>query len=749
MMNVPQVYTPANNVYYQDTTTNQSFMKMHYFLKARGIKHNKFFLGIYDAGLMGVDPRDPTLSLQMKMRILKECMSNFWYFIREVVRIPEEGGVVGSGKRYELSRGNLAMNYMFIHNINQFVEFPRQHGKTVSALCWYLWVFNFGAKNTRIIFANKKHDDSKGNLRTLKNLRSTLPDYLKIETTIGPDGKYIKVPNTMETLQHPRNNNLITTLAGARTPALAEGAGRGATVAIQYYDEFAFLPYNDIVYAAAAPAFSKASENAAKNNSPYGMLITTTPGDLTTREGQFADRMRNNATEWDESLYDLTDKQLKSLIDSNTSSTFMHIRYTYQMLGNGPKYFDKMIRELNKDWSKIRREVLLEWSKSSENSPFNREDLDIIEAQVKEEPISILRFGKAGQFVMKFWDSISVSSSYPPIIGVDVSSGIRKDASAITVIDSQTTKVLATFKSNFITMPELADLLYNFITTYARNAICVVENNGGFGSSVLQMLLRTNIKKNLYYEIKDKIIEEQFDGVSNVKKTSKKCKVYGATSSFQRRNELIEILHQRVQHHRDKFATKELYDELCTMVVKSNGKVEHSDDAHDDLVFSYLWALYVFYHGKDLATRFHLMKTEIFTDDHYEETSYNLEEEYIDNDILTPSTFGDATEDSVQMVDAQLEVLNPKATMSFEEFRTKELIDDLKCLEILKQTKDGRIAISKAHLVPLDRLEKTYNGNHIDISNDICKLWYGDYDIESSEKSIYTGNLSDNFKKIK
>ena len=641
------------------------------------------------------------------------------------------------------------MNYMFIHNINQFVEFPRQHGKTVSALCWYLWVFNFGAKNTRMIFANKKHDDSKGNLRTLKNLRSTLPDYLKIETTIGPDGKYIKVPNTMETLQHPRNNNLITTLAGARTPALAEGAGRGATVAIQYYDEFAFLPYNDIVYAAAAPAFSKASENAAKNNSPYGMLITTTPGDLTTREGQFADRMRNNATEWDESLYDLTDKQLKSLIDSNTSSTFMHIRYTYQMLGNGPKYFDKMIRELNKDWAKIRREVLLEWSKSSENSPFNREDLDIIEAQVKEEPISILRFGKAGQFVMKFWDSISVSSSYPPIIGVDVSSGIRKDASAITVIDSQTTKVLATFKSNFITMPELADLLYNFITTYARNAICVVENNGGFGSSVLQMLLRTNVKKNLYYEIKDKIIEEQFDGVSNVKKTSKKCKVYGATSSFQRRNELIEILHQRVQHHRDKFATKELYDELCTMVVKSNGKVEHSDDAHDDLVFSYLWALYVFYHGKDLATRFHLMKTEIFTDDHYEETSYNLEEEYVDNDALNPSTFGDATEDSVQMVDAQLKILNPKATMSFEEFRTKELMDDLKCLEMLKQTKDGRIAISKAHLVPLDRLEKTYNGSHIDISNDICKLWYDDYDIENSEKSIYTGNLSDNFKKIK
>ena len=467
-----------STVYYQNTTENKSFMKMHYFLKARGIKNNKFFLLIYDAGLMGINPRDPNLPQQIKLRILRECMTNYWYFIREVVRIPEEGGAVGSGKRYELSRGNLAMNYMFVYNINQFVEFPRQHGKTVSALCWYLWVFNFGATNIRMIFANKKHDDSKANLRKMKDIRAALPDYLQMESTIGPDGKQVKVPNTAETLQNPINRNLISTLPGARTPSLAEGAGRGATVAIQYYDEFAFLPYNDIVYTAAAPAFSKASENAEKNGVPYGMLITTTPGDLTTREGQFANKVRLNATDWDELFYDYSFTQLKALIDSNPDSNFIHIRYTYQMLGNGPKYFDRMVKDLQKDWTKIRREVLLEWAKTADNSPFNREDLEIIESQVKEEPQSVLRFGKAGQFVMKFWDHIERGSTYPPIIGVDVSSGAFKDSSAITVIDSQTTKVIATFKSNFITMPELADLIYQFVSRYAKNAIVCIENNG-------------------------------------------------------------------------------------------------------------------------------------------------------------------------------------------------------------------------------------------------------------------------------
>jgi len=167
-----------------------------------------------------------------------------------------------------------------------------------------------------------------------------------------------------------------------------------------------------------------------------------------------------------------------ALIAANPDSDFMHIRYTYQMLGKGADYFDNLVKLLQKDWVKIRREILLEWAKTADNNPFNREDLEIIESYVKQEPKYTLFFGKAGQFQMKFWDTIPMNSMYPPIIGVDVSSGVHKDASAITVIDSETTKVLATFRSNFITIPELADLIVQFITNYARNAICNIENNG-------------------------------------------------------------------------------------------------------------------------------------------------------------------------------------------------------------------------------------------------------------------------------
>ena len=66
-------------VYIHETTTNNSFMKVHHFLKAKGIKNNSFFLSIYDPDLIGVDPRDPSLNQVMKMKILRECMVNYWY----------------------------------------------------------------------------------------------------------------------------------------------------------------------------------------------------------------------------------------------------------------------------------------------------------------------------------------------------------------------------------------------------------------------------------------------------------------------------------------------------------------------------------------------------------------------------------------------------------------------------------------------------------------------------------------------
>ena len=604
------------------STTNQSFLDMHYYLKNKGIQNNDFFLALLDSGLAGVDPRDPNLPAHMKARILQECRLNYWYYLREVVRIPVQGGTVGSGARYKLHRGNLAMNFLFILNFNMFVEMPRQHGKTIAAVCRYLWIYNFGTSNSEIMFMHKDHSGSKGNLKTLKNIRDALPSYLQMSSNIDINGTKLKVPNTVVMIQHPFNNNKINTYPSARTKDAANNLGRGATIPVQYYDEFAFMPWNEEVFMAAVPAFSKASENARQNNAPYGMLITTTPGDLLTNSGIYAYEIRNKATPWKEEYYDMSYQELIGLRDSNNQSNMFLVSYTYQQLGSGQDYFKRMVVEMQSNWAKIRREVMLEWAETATDCPFAQEDLDIIKLHIKE-PIRTIFFGKFRQYQFNIYEDLDLS--YPPIIGVDVAGATFNDSSAITVIDSRTTRVCATLNCNFIPADDLAQVIYELVTKYMPNAIINIERNGGFGSAVIQRLVKTSVKKNLYWEIKDRVVEESYNG-TRVQKQNRKVKVYGLDSTKSVRARLVEILMERAMYHKDKFVAPIILEEMRAMQVKKNGKVEHSDRSHDDQVFSYLMALYVWYDGHNLIENFGIRKSTIKTDTDEDIESVEIED---------------------------------------------------------------------------------------------------------------------------
>ena len=149
-------------------------------------------------------------------------------------------------------------------------------------------------------------------------------------------------------------------------------------------------------------------------------------------------------------------------------------------------------------------------------------------------------------------------------------------------------------------------------------------NKNGFGVAVVQRLCKTSVKKNLYWEIKDKVIEEQYDGTRNIKRTAK-VKVYGTDSNKQVRARLIEILYDRVRYHKDKFIIPILHQEMCGLQIKKDGRVNHSDNTHDDNVFSYLMALHVWYEGHDLLERYGIRKNTIKTDEDVEMIEGDIE----------------------------------------------------------------------------------------------------------------------------
>ena len=478
------IYTPNSQQpqylkpYYQYSTTNRSFVDISNYLKAIGIKNYKFMLVLYDPDLAGIDPFDPNLSIAMKAKILKEIQRNYYYFIREVVRVPASG--YPQGVRYQLNRGNLAYNFCAMYNLNTFFEMPRQVGKTMAAVVRYLWVYNFGTSSASLLFMNKQHPDAKRNLDSLKAVRSLLPSYLQMDQEYSVmSGRKKKLPATVTVIQHPFNKNIIRTCPSARNAMAAANLIRGQTITNLWLDEWAFTKFNDVIYVNGVPALMKAFENAARVNAPYGVTITTTAGILATEEGEYAFRMIQNATVFSEAWYDLRYDEIMDIIHNNMNSNYVYIRYTYKQLGLGEEWFYKVCKEMEWNMVAIRREILLEWIDTPENSPFSQDDLEALRAMVHEPINTLLVLNK---YNLNIYDTIPVSMTGipidPPIIGVDVSGGYKRDYTAISVIDSKTTKYIAGIKCNYMSIPDTARVIIWMIRTMMPNAVVNIERNG-------------------------------------------------------------------------------------------------------------------------------------------------------------------------------------------------------------------------------------------------------------------------------
>ncbi len=684
----------TTTIYYQMETTNRSFLNMHYYLKDIGIQHNKFMLVLFDRDLAAVDPHDKMLSFTAKSKVLREVVVNYWYFIRECVRIPESGGTVGGGKKYELNRGNMALSFCMLFNINTILEMPRQIGKTVGVAVWLLFLYNFGTTNSVMALLNKRMDDSKNNLQLIRNIREALPEYLRMSKFYDQSGKQIKRPDRVETMEHPSNKNKLLTFPQAKNAVAAANLLRGRTIPIIWGDEWAFIPYNKIIYTNMVPAFNTASRNAKMNHSHYGILLTTTPGVLTTDEGLAAYHMEEMATPFSEQWYDLDLQELQDKLDSNPNSTFVYIRYTYQQLGKDEKWFKETCRLMELEWADIRREILLEWAEASTNCPFSKDDLEIIRALVHDPIMKIPVLN--GKYEINLYESADLKR-YPPIIGVDVSGGYNRDSSAITIIDSKTTRVIADFNCNYISITDLARVIYELVTRYMPNAVVNIERNGGFGASLLQQLLPTDIKHNLYYEIKDVVCEESFSIGGRVQRTTKRVKKYGTDSTHSTRDLVIEILRNRVECHKDKFISPKIFDEMLHMEQKKNGRIEHSANTHDDQVFSYLWALYVWYEGKDLVDNWGIRKSNIKTDADLEESVVTIEQHYkpILDEIISE------TNEEIQQT---LNQINDH-TIHYRQWLANEENKKVEATKLLMQDPVGRQAMSNTFNMDLDEMD--------------------------------------------
>lgn len=592
-------------------------------LQAENIKNCYFFLQLNDKKLKGVDPYDPDLSTEMKFRVFRECANNRWYFYREVFRVSEPGASVdvGGGTSFKLNRGNLAYLWANSLNISTYLIMPRQTGKTWAAIADCTWTHQF-VRGSTILHFNKKQGDANDNLRRIQDAIRMLPMYLQHSNidNLDPSEKR-RVKNNEKTIRNTINST-IEAMASAGNEAKADAIARGRTASKIWYDELAFIFFNETIYAAAMPAYAKAAEIADQNGSPYGISITTTPGDLATPHGAFAYRMMDTAITFYDKMYDLKRKKLFDIIRNTPDKTsFLFIQFNHLQLGETDEWYLSRAKDINNP-IRARREFLLEWINSNGNSPFDPDDIEIIGDMTTEKKLGVQIYK-----INKYYN-LYVYEEYhgkkPVIISVDVSGGLGRDNTAVVVINPETLKPMAFFRSNMIPSDQLKKLLVTLVNKRYPHCILTIENNS-VGKPLLDELRDTSISRVLYKEKK----KRQFDqGVhDSTKKRTREIIEYGHNVNPTTRAQMMEMLESLVHNSHAHLAYPELYDEIRYLELK-NGRIDHSSATHDDCTMAYLGGLWIVRYGTGLKGRgiYYVLEDKIDEDQEWYETrsTYNV-----------------------------------------------------------------------------------------------------------------------------
>jgi len=575
---------------YDINTTNRTFLKAASDLKKQNVKNNKFMLALFNEDLIGVDPFSPDLTEAQKIAIYRECSLNKWYYIREIVRVPVDGII--EGIKYKLNMGNLTLSYLKSKNVNQITILPRQHGKTLGEIIDDSWILLFSGTNTNIIYSNKEFKDSKKNLKIFKDIRDRLPKYLVEFVSNKKSDK-----DNEEYKLIANRNNTLKAMAAANSDDAADKLGRGMTTSNIYFDEFAFLSRNKVIFEAALPAWSTASDNAKKNGVPYSIVITTTPNNVDTPQGAYAKMIIDKAAKFEYECFDMSDEEFHEFVQKNSSNNFVFVQYTYRELGKSEDWLKEQIRYFQGDLAKVKRELLLEWPKSTDSSVFTEEQLDLIASFTKQPTTSI----NVNGYFIQFYETPDLNTNY--IVSCDIAGGLSQDNSAMSIIAPDDFRVIGDFRNNKIDTENMKQLIEKLITDYFRNALLIIERNS-YGLNLLQYFMKNkNIEPRMIQEERESLGEKtQKDGFIVKRKT--KNIIYGIDTNQKTRKLMFELLPEIVDNEYERIVSPRLYEDIAGLERKRNGKVEHSATSHDDNLMSYLIFRYALHYGSSLKNRF-------------------------------------------------------------------------------------------------------------------------------------------------
>ena len=628
-------------------TKNHSFLHLAEVYHALGVENCAFHLSLLQPELKDVDPFDENLPIDIKAKILYECKNNFWYFVREVARVPVPGSLTAT--YFQANRANVALYWFFMNHVMVLIVILRQTGKTTMLMVLVVYLLNFATTNAFINLLTKSEGLKAETLSKVKALFEELPDYLNFSTKKD-------IFNSDEVKIAALDNKFKGNLSSS-SPKQAEKVGRGFTSPINIIDEAAFIENIAIAMGAMLMSGNAARTAAEVNGKPFGTILATTAGDTDDRDGGYVYKIANAATMLDEKFYDAPNaKELLDLIYKNSNASkneakrpIVNITLSYRQLGYDDEWLQKKLAENISTPENIKRDIFNQWLSGSSASPIPKQYIETMKANVVE--LARSEFYAPYNYLLKWYIpeedvKFRVNNGHAFIVGVDTSDGVGRDDIAFTVRDHTTGQVLCTATFNEINLITLADFFVSFLMKY-QNSTMIMERRSSAATIIDYIIIKLlshgiNPFTRLYNTIfqNKEVYQKEFEEIIRARphdqdifvKHKKHIGFVTSGTGVTSRSELYSTtLMSMLRYTAHSLYDEKLVQQISALVIKNN-RIDHPEGGNDDMVVSSLLTHWLLTSGKNLSlygidVQNILKSNKVYLDEKYATADKDYDEE--------------------------------------------------------------------------------------------------------------------------
>lgn len=598
---------PSAVVHHQ--TSNVSFLRMAEIYKRMGVENYAFHLALHQPHLIGVNPHADDLPMEIKLDIGTECRYNPWYFFREVVRVPPQASQYPGQLR--ANRGNLALWWLFLNHIDSALIQPRQTGKSLSTDALMDWLLFIAAVNTRVNMLTKDEALRQANVDRLKNLRNYLPNYLVNVSAKDSDNK--------QEVTCVAYNNKYSTAVAQSSPSAAANVGRGLTAPIAHVDEGPFITHVDETIPAMLSAGNAARDEAEECGAPFGNIFTTTAGKKDSKSGRYMYDLIHGGMPWTERLLDCNDaKELRAIVEKNSGDNkpIVNCTFSHRQLGYTDEWLKKKMSESNSFGEAADRDYFNVWTAGGLSSPLSTELNELVRGSQKEPLHTEI---SKDYYILRWYipkDEIAERmTSGKFIMGMDTSEAIGRDSISMVIKDVTDLSVVASATVNETNLIRFSAYVADLMIKY-ENIILIPERRSTGQTLIDTLLVRLpaagidpfkriyNIVVDESHEYKDEYKQIQMDLARRPPYFYDKMKKYfgfttAGSGKFSRGMLYSDVLQFAAKMGGAVVNDKTLIDEIVGLVVK-NGRIDHSQGNHDDMVIAWLLGVWFLSSSKNL-----------------------------------------------------------------------------------------------------------------------------------------------------